>query len=402
MSVFFLILLGSTASQAQRPDYCAREKGIRVHQLTTEQQAQCPDRQVHYSFRAPANPSMPLVLYFGGGPAAPTLATSSFPVPDSMGLIRFDYPGVACNEPLLTCGDWSSLAIAELGLELRKRHPGAPLVIYGVSYGSIPASIAASLLERETELLRARVLILESAIGRAYAAGELITEYKEQWQRVVRAAPAQVRTRLSQDGAYGCSADDWGIWIERSLNIGAGPGHGHVAEEFLAQLAQRGVEVGFCAGNRAEPVTAKAKDLYKQIVCREFNSTAPDHPGTFYLKGLSLKAHAGNLCRGIALDRRYDVVQWPLRETPIVYITGMRDPATPPNQARHHQVKQSLTNRFVIEVAEGGHNPLAVTLADCAEQVFLAAVQSTSALQEALSRCSQRTQLRQLLKSNSR
>lgn len=378
-------------TRAEAASQCDEAHGVRA--VTVAEilgvESSCALEKFHFSFRKPKTVQTSSILYFGGGPNAATLGTNPFPIPDDFGLLRFDYPGMGCNEHLISCREWSSESIAELALATMKRLGRRNYIIYGVSYGTVPATIATAVAERDPLWQAPRLLLLESVIGRAYLPGEVLNNYKEEWSKVLNAASASVRTRLQQPNAFGCSPEAWGAWIERGLNIAAGPGHGHVVEELLKQLGTSGAEVGFCAPQGMETVSEAARKLYTQLVCREISPTAPDHPSSFVLRGLALKPLAGNLCRAIPFDRKFDAAQWPIRHAPIGYISGMRDPATPPEQAQYHQQKQDEADRIVVDVLEGGHNPLAISLSDCAEDLFTAFTQSSIAVKQRLEKCAQ-------------
>lgn len=343
--------------------------------------AQC-EHAFSYSYRKPSTVDLPLVVYFGGGPSYPIVTTDSFPIPPEYGLLRFDYPGVASNKDVISCGRWSAKRISKVVIKILRQHRPNNYVLYGVSYGTTIATISTSLLEAETRITRPRVLLLEGVIGRAYIPGEVIRSYKDQWQEVLRKLPGDVRSSLSQIVGSQCTELGWGAWAEHALSIGAVAGQGHVAQEFLVRITKTQSKVGFCASPPALEIPASARLAYQELVCREINSTAPDHSHSFKLVDLALKPRAGNVCSGIALERPYDSAQWPIARTPIAYFVGVRDPATPLSHARYHISKQTRTSRIVLEVPEAGHNPLSVTLADCAQDLFRGYLESSNAVQK--------------------
>lgn len=349
-----------------------------------------------YSLKSPKSEQNPLVVYFGGGPSSPTIGSDPFPIPPEFGLLRFDYPGVGKNEALVSCGSWTAQRIARIVVRILRSYSPTNYVIYGVSYGTVPATITTALIERDSFVVRPRVLMLESVIGRAYRPGEVIVSFQEQWRQVLKAVPLSVHKKLQETtGEGGCTPESLGAWAEYALSIGAGPGHRHLAEEMLLAFDSNNTVLGFCAPVASPVLTASARKAYQELVCREINSTAPEHVSSFRMLNLGLKPRAGNVCEVSEVAHPYDSAIWQLERTPIAYFIGLRDPATPATHAHYHSANQRATARILLEVTEAGHNPLSVTLADCAEDLFRSYMKSSNSVQQVrLNKCSQKTRFR--------
>lgn len=125
----------------------------------------------------------------------------------------------ACADSLrLTTVDLAEDAVAVV-TKLQPKH----LVLYGVSYGSAVATVAAHLLEQRG-FAGKTTLLLEGVFGRALRPGEYGPPFIQRWEALFARLPAATRELLSQSEPLGFPAHVWGGWIEERLSMGAAPG----------------------------------------------------------------------------------------------------------------------------------------------------------------------------------
>lgn len=111
------------------------------------------------------NPKLPTYIFIDGGPGQNTHTFSDI-VESDFNEIHFDQRGVGCSAPptweeYSDNNLYSSLNTARDIEEIRKAYSVGTLSVYGVSYGTIPATIYANLYENNV-----RAVVLEGVVGR--------------------------------------------------------------------------------------------------------------------------------------------------------------------------------------------------------------------------------------------
>lgn len=111
------------------------------------------------------DPNLPSYILVDGGPGQNTHLLSDI-IGSGINEIRFDQRGVGCSAPKTweeysDPGLYSSLNTARDIEEIRKAYGVSKLSVYGISYGTIPATIYANKFENET-----KALVIEGVVGR--------------------------------------------------------------------------------------------------------------------------------------------------------------------------------------------------------------------------------------------
>lgn len=102
-----------------------------------------------------------------------------------------------------------------------------------------------------------------------------------------------------------------------------------------------------------------------------------------------------NLCDGFTLDHPFKSSDWHT-SSPIYYVEGTEDPATPMNQALIHFKGQHDSQRTFVAIPDGGHSVLEMGLSDCKEAIFRAVADDGHNLEEALSTCALSSRVQRL------
>lgn len=393
------LIMAMTPMIAQAlPGYCDSQSVHQIQRPYAKGAAAKPSFIYRYSLGSEIRPNDPVVIFIPGGPGQ-TSMDMSIAIPSEFQLVRIDPRGVGCNEVSdLSDEDFNSEVLARDVLAVVRDLKLKKYIIHGISYGTIVATMAASLAESEGTPPPSAV-VLEGVIGRAFQPGEYIQAYFDRWAQIKTSVSPEVldlfkRTPLP----FGLSSQEWAAWISSNLIFGILPdGENYLLSE-LANLEVQHIEQQKFFRNRVvravvAPSEAKTR-LYRQIACREMVPDVRDVKYDFDFIGGNLTATDKNLCSGLTLDRGFDAKKYPVK-SPLYYFSGDLDPVTPPAQARYHFDSQTGP-RTLLTVHQGGHQPLSVNMGDCSPEIWRAlATGITSRVITSLKDCSLTTQVDQ-------
>ena len=356
-----------------------------------------------------AEPGFPTVILLPGGPGECAIQKGvPGDLPKGFGLIRTDPRGLGCNftGELIPRDSISTrnLALDVLGIvnHLWLKH----YYLYGVSYGTELATVAAGLAEAGAAS-KPDAVILEGVLGRAFRPNEVFDGFVERWTQIRAEVAPSVREKLdslsANHGLLGLPAEEWPSAIANLMLIGAGPQLGDLAKFYLAKLSDDATEKDrtelrstiHAFGSQNGNPKPQAQALYREIACRELASEvfASTQDLAFVFDRGRLLPVRGELCAGIPLDRPYDSAEWPT-SAPIYYFEGAHDPSTPLKQALYHFETQTRSRRTFVTVPEGGHIDFLYGLKDCSGAIWSAIAANDGSLEAALSTCKLRTELR--------
>ena len=368
---FFLTATLPLVSQAL-PSYCNSET---VHEITRPYANSSGTFTYRYSIGSEVQPNDPVVIFVPGGPGQ-TSMDMSIAIPNEFILVRTDPRGVGCNEvDGLTDEDFNSEVLARDVLAIVRDLKLKKYMIHGISYGTIVATMAASLAESENTLPPS-TLVLEGVIGKAFQPGEYSEGYFQNWKNVKPLISDSILNLFNYSPLpFGLSSQEWAAWISSNLIYGILPsGDNYLLNEISNLDGNHSLAEKRAFKNRvlraiAPPTPAKTR-IYQQIACREMVPDVHDVKFDFDFINGDLVATDRNLCTGLSLDRPFDAKKYPVK-SPIYYFTGDTDPVTPLYQAQYHFDSQSAHRSWVV-VSKGGHQALSANLADCSRDVWMA------------------------------
>ena len=334
-----------------------------------------------FRFRPPGRSDLPTLIFLPGGPGQPSIGTPSEPfVPPGFGLVQTDPRGVGCNElPAGSIGDERSFyrtdELARDVLAIVDELDLDNYVLYGVSYGTVLATVTAHLAEKGG-VAPPRAVILEGVVGRAFAETEFMGQGMiDQWNDVIPVLPADAMAVLSEATPLGLTPHDWGEYATGRLPYGRNLEGSTLASELFLLSEEAVAQTGkTLEENRAllasavreaassDEVDAAGLRLYRNIACREIADQATADALDVVLDGGHLvpAPGRGEMCTGLALDDPFDVRNYPFT-APTYYVTGTRDPNTPPWQADYHFANH-VAARTMLVVPGGGHNSMGYNL----------------------------------------
>ncbi len=337
------------------------------------------------------NTDAPLIIFVPGGPGQ-TSMDMGLSYPNEFSVVRTDPRGLGCNEISdLPFDSLSSEEIAHDILAIVRELKPKKYFIHAISYGTIPATMAAALAEKEN-LPRPDALILEGTIGKAFAKNEYFHDMLATWKRLKPTLPEDILKQISGSTLpFNFSSKNWAAWLSSILIYGVLPtGENYATSELLQlklSIPDSDKETLRSRINRGiKPPTANKVRLYKAISCREFVPDVRDVKFDYDFIDGDLVVTSDRLCEGISFDRPFDSKRYQVKN-PLYYFSGELDPVTPKSHARYHFDSQN-NPRTLISVRRGGHQALSANLSDCTENIWTSILDATEKkLEEALSTC---------------
>lgn len=353
-----------------------------------------------YSFKLHpgTDPDAPTVIFLPGGPGETSIQAErdAAYVPLTYPLITTDLRGTGCNAPVSVDhypdDFYRSTAFADDVVAIVEELALDDYVLYGLSYGTLLATVVAHRLEQRG-LPLPRALVLEGVLGEAFDADRPRDDiaFQERWRAVRDSLDDDIRSQLmSEPLPLGLNAEQWGTSISRALSVGASPlSEGNDYLFALLQVlapgsgeAERAAVRSTLESFAASPIDAMSERLHHVVTCREL---AEDDYESMTLQAGELVTTTYD-CTDVALSEPFRASDWPVR-VPIYYFSGTEDPNTPPWQALAHFEAQVTAARQLIQVEGGGHNPLLFNLGECAAPLW-GAMTSGADLEGALANCS--------------
>ncbi|MGZ3749330.1 MAG: alpha/beta fold hydrolase [Pseudobdellovibrionaceae bacterium] len=365
-----------------------------------EEQAKCNDKgictikmpvvsddghsqELSYSFKyRPPEGDAPTVVFIPGGPGSKS--TDQDPkkianIPDNFGVILTDPRFVGINEirnPDSFKNSMRTDLVADDILRAIKSVKAKNYILYGVSYGTMAATVAASKAGANPP----RAVVLESTVGHSTTQSDIQLTYNEKWKLYVKAmAPGDFRKfkasirSFIQSGQFkpedfgqaimtlltyrrnALGVDDLDYWIQLMIE---GP------KDRAIRVTQSLLKV-----KNSEP---GAKIFGSVVKCRELLPDAHLENSDLAFDGIgdSLKPSGHSDCAkfGNASNQKlFDSKNFQIQE-PIIYIQGQNDPITPNSQAEYHYKNQArASSKIMVIVPDGSHSPLNKAFNGCSE-----------------------------------
>jgi pimeloyl-ACP methyl ester carboxylesterase len=362
--------------------------------------ADSPTLNYKFQIKRAADPGMPWVIVIPGGPGAPSIgyaALAGGSIPSAYNVVYTDPRGSNCNAPPGGHLPLDAYRTEYLARDVKAIIESLQLddfLIYGHSYGTVQATVLASLLEQESRH-KPRALVLEGILGRHLDGGfaEQISAFDAQWQLVRNGLlPTVADSFLREPLPLGFTSRQWALFITESLYEGVIPGTGIRLQILLNELA------------RHDPDTEASLTKYflnelngsfiylvdpnvNAIGCRELYGSIVGRD----LREGHLVPAGDDTCLSlqVAFSNPYDSASWQTR-APIYYFEGTNDPATPPKYAAYHFATHPQSSRHFAYVEGAAHDPLTQTLATagCSKAVWDEIGTESGRLRAALDQCS--------------
>lgn len=372
---FFIIILcaGSsiTLADVALPSYCNSE-AVQIIDRPLLPVKNSPTFKYRFSKSLREDPNAPIIIFVPGGPGQ-TSMDMALSYPNEFAIVRTDPRGVGCNQnsalsdKSLT-SDQIANDIVSIVRELKPKH----YFIHAISYGTIPATIAAAKIQN-SNLPSPDAVILEGVVGRAFAKDEYYQGILNSWKTLKATLPQDVLTKINSPNIpFGLNSSQWAAGLSSILAYGILPDEQNFARDQLLMLGKQASNLPLLEARIRSQIkvpTAEKTKVYQTIACHEIVPDVRDVKFDYDFKNGDLVISSLDLCKGIVFDRPFDSRKYQTK-TPIYYFSGGLDPVTPQSQARFHFAGQTGPRTF-ISVPRGGHAALSVNLGDCSDNIWI-------------------------------
>jgi len=394
-----VMLLGGIAAWPNSPVACNRESICTIYRKLKNDDGKTISIPYSFKFQPPKGGS-PTVVFIPGGPGQSSIqlnVRTFLHLPDDFGIIQTDPMFVGANkhpDAASFKGATNSIQVAR-DIQLALESVDAKnVIIYGSSYGTVPATILAARLSKIGEAPRA--VVLDGVVARAISIEEAKLGYLEQWQRIKN------QVGSSAVVAFDRTAIRWkedGVLNEKELSkiliylL-------FFSSDKLA-LALSAIEQGdamwaqqlFTYTKSKVGISYEEDEIWFQgvISCRElFPDSNPDvDPFEYDFQGNLELAPVGNVCEKYKGKRPvdlYDSKQHQIK-APVIYLQGEYDPAISLWQVKYHSYNQKSLHKDIVIVPKGHHISLMTSLNRCNSDFFKELQRNPKTAKRALEPC---------------
>lgn len=386
-----ILLLSFLASQGlyaqlQIPDASSYESGHKLCQVTNKEILQRevgtyipvpvdykdPSKgltDIYAHFYGTYNPQWPTLIYFNGGPGQPS-HWGLFHAAVQFNMLLMDQRGIGCSRPTkleqyLDPSFYSSENVARDAEQVRKFLKIDKLTVYGISYGTVPATIFAHLFPDST-----RALILE---GTVFSGDKRLWEAPHRrkiLQKMIDTLPVEIRNRMDavtrepgipvtwfSDMARNDLMSNGGLEkLKRALlTLSDEASYQHL----LQQLRQSYAPITYVP----HPLFIMNDIPYAMISCQEMEMGHSEivladalQEGARLVPVIDLEAQ--RRCQALPAHetRTYQALQYPFK-VPVTYFQGGDDSATAAPEAIYHYKQVPRGFKQLLIMKKGGHNP---------------------------------------------
>lgn len=399
-AVLFCSGSASSASYEDGKSYCNRIAPMRESELNSSflevpidyKDPSKGKTEIYYSLSRKFDSKLPTMIFFTGGPggASHFQGWKNWEQLNTLdaNIVQFDQRGIACSRPatesLYTDPQfYSSENTARDAEEIRKHLGASQITAYGVSYGTVPATIYSNIFESST-----KSLILEGVVFSGFDYEEknrktmiriiqkyfdsLPLEVKSRWIRLVEEKkapnywfPSVVESMLMKAGEVG-----WNSFQPNFVKSMSEPDDETALKSLglspQQQPAIRGVPAVLPTDSTVNGILfckelgASVKGIGKILVLNKGKVEIMKNPD-----GTPYNDYAEFVCpkHGLANagPSQFTATQYPVK-VPVYYMQGTLDSATPPRGAVHHYKLVPKGPAYLLLFHGAGHTPSAFSV----------------------------------------
>lgn len=344
------------------------EKGFYVRVPADYARPEKGTTDVYSFFHRGFDPKKETLLYFTGGPGQP-VHWGLFRQEQAFNVLIMEHRGVGCSRPptralYLDPAFYSSESVARDAEAVRRHLKIEKLTVYGISYGTIPATMYASLFPEAT-----RSLILEGVVFEGGSALWEAPHRRKRLQKMLNTLPASVQERMADIHSLHGVPDTWFARLARTALM-YNDGIAKLKERMLSLETEKGfkdllneVKSMYAPITYTPHVLFASNNIpYLMVSCQELGLESSDV--SIYdalIEGVltdKTDEETAALCRRLRAYgvRLYRADKYPVK-VPVTYFQGSDDGATAaPESVRHYKNVPQGPKQIAILV-RGGHNP---------------------------------------------
>jgi proline iminopeptidase len=381
----------------------AHEKGFYVSVPADYNNPAAGTTDVYAFFASAYNPTKDTVVYFNGGPGSPAhWGLLKEEIDLGLNILLIEQRGIGCSRPpslkqYLNPKFYSSEFVARDAEVIRQFLKIDRWSVYGVSYGTVPAMIYASLFPKSS-----RALVLE---GTVYAGDDDLTSNphrRKLLQKLLNSLPKNILARLDMMTTVYHMPDIWFSDLTRGF-LTSNDG----LETLRASLLTLGDDDSFNSllkqvHDMYEPITYVPHVLftsndvvYYMIGCQELGFSSPGAvTADSFVGGLLIaKAPHSEVLKNCNLlqvsgTQKYVSSHYPVT-VPVTYFQGSDDGAVSPAEAFQQYKNVPQGPKQLMILVKGGHLPNLENLraeVPLQKEIFLQAVRGLAITPELLQR----------------
>jgi len=333
----------------------------------------------------PAKNGAPTVVFIPGGPGdiLSQAKTDKFlGVPEDFGVILIDarFIGINSSESVKNfTNSITSVGVAQDILFTVKALNISNYILYGVSYGTVPATIASSLATDNPP----RAILLDGTVGKSFSQLDYFKAFSKQWSNFIQTLDPntflkfkeKVKNLIKQKTF---TADEIGSVIQVLLMSRNGGDAGKdILQEFVT-LFSLADDLGsqYVMEIYVNQIRKKDQNLDRQlfhsiIVCKELSPDTHPDSADFSFNGESDELKDGGRadCNKYVKTKEinlFDSKQYQVH-SPVLYFQGEDDPATPISHSLYHFHNQiAPMGKSFIYRPKGAHGLLYDEFSQCA------------------------------------
>ena len=359
-------------------EYNSKEFGVWV-EVPKNYQEPSEKIKIYAYTRKPFNPNLPSVIFIDGGPGQNTHHSEDI-YESSFNQINFDQRGVGCStadtwEEYIKTDQYSSKNTVQDIEMIRKYFDIKSWAVYGVSYGTVPATMYASKYPTVS-----KALVLEGVLGSVdhlsrssflvekwnLVLKQLTQKQLESFESIIFSKDGKKMAILAEYLGMSAYMDAGFIQLKEKIFDKLFPVAGGISDSFFEELNTR---IKKFKKRYATPQQPGAVDdnILTTFYCKELNAFAKDKFEVNYYRGVGFveeptdkKTHWKEDCHQLGLTEEkqelYNESQYKVRR-PTYYLQGSHDAATVASGAMEHWRVVPQDRAYFLLAVKGGHNP---------------------------------------------
>lgn len=318
----------------------------------------------YYEAGASKLPAAGTILYLCGGPG---IACSNYLLPDSIppefNVVYFDYIGLGTN------GQYQDLDLIDFQAQgeaisvIFHEIKDSKVIIYGHSFGTTLATVAASLISNQADP-KLKAVVLEGTVGpglHEQTSGYLNVEANT-WnllsnneKQTFVGAVSEFSRALDAKQKYGLN-----LYLTLSLSSGA-DGAAEILKQFSADVKSSPAAImGYIDIYNSVYQSLFSMKMASVLGCQIFQNPTRNQQTLF---GGSVVLNDGfpvEFCSFPQIQNKWDPAKYQIiNNVPIFYAQGSLDPNTPLNWAKEHFASQTSSGKKLMFISvDGGHDLL--------------------------------------------
>ncbi len=347
-----------------------------------------------YKFRKfEGKANRPTIVYLAGGPGA-ILSDNYDSVRTSISqrspVVLFDARGVGVNavhKEIYGKEFYKSKYLARDVIEVLSALNIKDYILYGSSYGTMLASITADMIEKTKTIPSPRAVVVEGVLGRFIRTREEAKgSFIDLWKVVLKTLNEDTKNFLKQEFPYGESISrvEIGTFISNLL------AYDIVLLKTMLEYGDAGKGIRDLVKECGTDPVANS-EIFKTIACQEILDIDP--PFFFNLtKDLTLEdVRFPSYCENLPVTDAFDAKKYRIT-SPLYYLQGELDPATPVWQAEYHRDNILAANHIYFNVVPNAAHSVLGKLSRCKEEIW-DKIASNESIENVISWCIQPSQL---------